>query len=501
MTDYDIQNRKNKFIYNEDKGAVGLLYNNKVIFIIENKRIHHDQETWFKNALKQSGLGFETYRVISNCPDEEIHHICHAHAAYAQSGFDDASILVMDGMNKPDGISIGIFTAKAGKIEEVKTYSTAYSLGSFYGNGVYHCGFGSSDYAGKLMGASSYVTEQIENLPVFFSVNKETGDIERSDIQCVHNTEDDADIIFSFTNEECLIDLFKHLYFKESKFTFEHVKVAASFQQMFEHSVQSLLDFMRNTLPSRNLIITGGCGLNCVMNGKVIRSGMWNDLFIPNMCEDQGNIIGRMVMELGQKVTKPYIYNSVTYPVPKDYRKKISKEELAERIHKGQIVAWFEGGSEYGPRALCHRSILAKPTFPWMSNRINEIKHREYWRPLAPVVLDTHFTTFFDVPGRIWYPHKVMLATEYIRPEWQRKIPAVCAPDNSSRPQVLTNCPENHTLYSLMQDYNLPILVNTSMNDAGMPICEYPQNAIDFVSQYDDVLLVFVKNNTLYIKE
>ena len=80
-----------------------------------------------------------------------------------------------------------------------------------------------------------------------------------------------------------------------------------------------------------------------------------------------------------------------------------------------------------------------------MSYRVNEVKNREYWRPLAPVVLDTHFKEIFDVDGRIWYPHKVMLATEYIRPEWQRKIQSVCAPDNSSRPQVLTDNKYNHT--------------------------------------------------------
>ena len=164
-------------------------------------------------------------------------------------------------------------------------------------------------------------------------------------------------------------------------------------------------------------------------------------------------------------------------------------------------MLWFEGGSEYGPRALCHRSILGDPTLPWMAYRINEIKGRESWRPLAPVVLDTHFKQFFDVDGRIWPPHKTMLVTEYIRPEYQRKLQAVCAPDNSSRPQVLLDIPENHTLYSLMKTYDLPILVNTSMNGAGEPICETPEDAIRFASRHKDVLLVFVKNDKIYVRE
>ena len=487
------------------KGAIGIEIGGKVQFLIETKKLGKtSQNDWIQEIIKRFGLDASACKAFSNMVDEEIHHLAHAWSAYVQSGFDDASILVMDGMNRPTGVSIGIYKAKNNEIETIKTYSTKQSLGTLYGIGVMHCGFQNSDHAGKMMGASSFMTEPIEKLPVYFEVDKITGEISRSDFQCNYSYYDvkTRSSKFEFSNPEIFIDLFDNGYhLNQKKFNFRCIKIAAAYQQMFEHSVQSLLDFMHNTLPSRNLIISGGCGLNCVMNGKIIRSGMWDDLFIPNMCEDQGNIIGRMVMELGQKVTKPYIYNNVTYPVPKEFFKQISKEDLASRIHKGQIIAWFEGGSEYGPRALCHRSIIAKPTFSWMSNRINEIKHREYWRPLAPVVLNTHFKEFFDVDGRIWYPHKVMLATEYIRPEWQRKLPAVCAPDNSSRPQVLTNCPENHTLYSLMQDYDLPILVNTSMNDAGMPICETPQDAINFTSNYRDVLLVFAKNDKLYIKE
>ena len=490
-----------------DKGSNGLIVNNEVVLLIETKKVKNPPEWLFNNAKR---FGIEKHNcsgiLQNNPPDRDQHHICHAWAAYAQSGFTDASILVIDGMDHPLGNSIAIYKANGDTIEKVKTYPIKHSLGSLYSAGVSLCGWENTDWCGRLMGASAYATD-INNVEPFLIVDPYTGDIIEENGYFYVTDLDKYDEQtgqghkMNFAPTEYLNKIIAPREGDIPKFDFTCVNIAGTIQYLFEQSVQSLLNFMYNTLPSRNLIITGGCGLNCVMNGKVIRSGMWNDLFIPNMCEDQGNIIGRMVMELGQKVTKPYIYNNVTYPVPKDYRKKISKEELAERIHKGQIVAWFEGGSEYGPRALCHRSILAKPTFLWMSNRINEIKHREYWRPLAPVVLDTHFKTFFDVPGRIWYPHKVMLATEYIRPEWQRKLPAICAPDNSSRPQVLTNCPENHTLYSLMQDYDLPILVNTSMNDAGMPICEYPQDAIDFTSAYRDVLLVFVKNDTLYIKE
>lgn len=478
------------------KGSNGLLVNNKIIFIIETKKVKNPPD-WLFNVAKSYGIERAECSIICNNPNPKLHHLCHAYAAYSQSGFKDASILVIDGMNEPGGISIAIYKANNDKLEEIKTYPMAYSLGSFYSNGVMLCGFQNVDYAGKLMGAAAYAEPDI-NCPPFFIVDSKSGDIIENNCKFVYDGINVNIIGADFLQK--LIGDNKDLTEEDHPFDFRRVTTAATVQYLFEQSVFSLLDYMYNVLPSKNLIITGGCALNCVCNGKIIRSGKWKNLFIPNMCEDQGNIVGRMVMEYGQKIKEPFIYNKITYLIPKTYNKIISKEELANRIRKGQIIAWFEGGSEYGPRALCHRSILANPLLKRTAYRVNEVKNREYWRPLAPVILDTHFKEVFDVDGKIWYPHKVMLATEYIRPEWQRKIQSVCAPDNSSRPQVLEDNIYNHTLYSLMSKYDLPILLNTSMNGAGEPICETPEDAIKFSKRNSDILLVFVKDDKIYTK-
>ena len=476
------------------KGANGLLVNNKVLFIIETKKVDKPTD-WLFKAAEKFGINKQDCKIIENNPTSDKHHLCHAYAAYSQSGFKDASILIIDGMNEPNGISIAIFKAENDKIELIKSYPTAYSLGSFYANGVVLCGFNDVDHAGKLMGASSY-SKNIRDCPPFFLVDKYTGEIIEENAKFITNNK-----YLKFIGDDFLEKMIgsKNISPK-TQFDFTNILTASTVQHLFEQSVFSLLEYMHNTLPSKNLVISGGCALNCVCNGKIIRSKKWNDLFIPNMCEDQGNIIGRMVMEYNQKISKPFIYNNITYKIPKEYNKIISKSELADKIRKGQIVAWFEGGSEYGPRALCHRSILANPEIPWMAYRVNEIKHREYWRPLAPVILDKYFKEIFDVDGRIWYPHKVMLATEYIREQYQRKYQTICAPDNSSRPQVLSDIKENHTLYSLMDNFDLPILMNTSMNDAGKPICETPNDAINFCNKNTDIMLVFVKDDKIYIK-
>lgn len=497
-------------IHNCPNGAIALIYKNKPCFLIETDRVKNPADWLYKQFnhtfTNMTQLDKKTF-IIGNNITGEPHHLAHAYAAYSQSGFKNASILVIDGSDSNfldpeidfnECHSISIYKACNNTIETVRKYTVKTSLGSFYAWGVHRCGFGTNHrYAGKLMGASSYGVP-MKNYPHFLLVDQNTGDIlEESNLFTINDVNNQ-----SFGNTKLAKIIFGYEVIQnEYSFDFTCAQKAATIQRMFEESVFSLLRYIRNTLPSNNLVLTGGCALNCVCNGKIIRSGMFDDLFIPNMCEDQGNVIGRIVMELGQEVSKPYIYNNVTYPVPKEYHKQISKEELANKIRNGQIVAWFEGGSEYGPRALCHRSILGNPELRWMANRLNEIKRREYWRPLAPVVLDTHFKKFFDVDGRIWAPHKVMLATEYLRPEYQRKFQAVCAPDNSSRPQVLLDTRDNHTLYSLMKDYDLPILVNTSMNGANEPICETPENAIEFASRNSDVLLVFVKGDKLYIKE
>ena len=515
----------------------------KILFAIEDERVlrrkHHlyegNSRKWIFDRLKEFDIDytsdieiFDTHGITQNqiindknsfdlkgaekghsiAENEGTHHLYHALNAYYQSGFKDASILIIDGCDYPiNGTSIAIFKAENDKIELVKSYGTDRSLGLLYGFGCIQCGF-TWDEGGKLMGLSSYGKVDYNNYVPFFLVDKYTGEITESH-GCFNQRKyvnECPSATIEFDNE--LINCLQYHYYPDkfipniSDFNFKKANFAAYIQKLFEDAEFSLLEYMHNTLPSRNLIISGGCGLNCVANGKIIRSKKWDNFFIPTTCNDAGNAIGIAIHKFNIKISKPLIYNRYTYKIPKEYNKIISKLELADKIRKGQIVAWFEGGSEYGPRALCHRSILANPELSYMAYRINEIKNRHYWRPLAPVVLDIYFDEIFSSfnETKLTDLHKVMLATEYISPNWRYKIPAVCACDGSSRPQVLTDIKENHTLYSLMYDHNLPILINTSMNDKGEPMCETPEDAINFCNKNTDVMLVFIKDDKIYTK-
>ena len=444
------------------------------------------------------------------------HHLFHALNAYAQSGYKDATIVVLDGYDYDDGYAIGIFKAKGDKVEPIKMFSAKYSLGIYYALGCIMCGFGWNE-GGKLMGLASYARESMEydfHIYPMFELDHNTGTILKEYIHFDQreyiNESPSAKIFLMGKLTKQLLKYGNAKSFNEllhRPFSMKNAPLAAYFQLSFEKTIFEFIHYAAMNGESDNLILTGGCALNCVANGRILRSHMFDNVFIPPQCDDAGNALGAAIHRYGIKVNEPLVYNRITYPIPKEYNKEILSEDVANWIKSGKVVAWFEGGSEYGPRALCHRSLLADPSLPYISYRLNEIKNRDYWRPLAPVVLDKKFGQFFEpidpFLGDLEYqePHKYMLATEYLKPDCRLDYPAICAPDGSTRPQVLLPGKHNVTLYNIMDNYHLPILVNTSMNTRGEPICETPQDAIKFCEGKPDVMLVFVKNGKIYTKE
>ena len=443
------------------------------------------------------------------------HHLYHALNAYKQSRFNDAAIIVIDGCDYPEnGKSIVIYQAKDNKLTEVKSYDTRHSLGLYYALGCIMNGFNWNE-GGKLMGLSSYTRETMgynrDVYPMFIldsdgNITKEFIHFEQREYV---NEGPSAKVFISdelkskfleYGNANSIEDLIHR------PFSIGNAPLATYFQLSFEHTLFQLVEFAENAITSDNLILTGGCALNCVANGEMMRSTLFENVFVPPQCDDSGNALGAAIHRFGIEVKEPMVYNKITYPIPDGYYREIESKDVAHWIRTGKIVAWFEGGSEYGPRALCHRSLLADPERPYISYRLNEIKNRDYWRPLAPVVLDTYFSKIFEAVDPLldpeWQaPHQYMLATEYLRSAYRLQYPAICAPDGSTRPQVLTRNKHNVTLYNIMDNYNMPVLVNTSMNTRGEPICETPEDAIKFCSGKLDVMLVFVKNGKLYTKE
>jgi carbamoyltransferase len=251
-------------------------------------------------------------------------------------------------------------------------------------------------------------------------------------------------------------------------------------------------------LPSDNLIIAGGCALNATANGILLRSGLFKNVFIPTNCDDTGIPLGNCFYRYPEWQPTLKYNNQWTRVENIGAYEEVDLNYVYKALNQRRIIAWFEEGSEYGPRALGHRSLLAIPDTETIRLGINEIKGREYWRPLAPIVTDNYWYSLTDEKPQ--YLHELRLATVQLKPEIRDIYPAIYAVDGTARPQIIY--PNQGLLYELMNDYNLPCLLNTSLNFKGEPIIETVLDYISSVNRHHIPLnfidFILVQNGRLY---
>jgi carbamoyltransferase len=270
--------------------------------------------------------------------------------------------------------------------------------------------------------------------------------------------------------------------------------------------------WLRETTGARNLCIAGGVGLNCVANGKLARESGFENIWVQPAAGDDGNAIGcayyghlAILKQPRSHVInhayygRPYSDQEVKAAVSQRLVKLVSKtvtspdicKETAKLLADGKVIGWFQGRSEFGPRALGNRSILADPRTPEMKDILNSrVKHRQPFRPFAPIVLKERADEIFLGPGDSPY----MLMAKHVAPEWKDKIPAVVHVDGTARVQTVAE-EQNPILYRLLKEFEaltgVPVLVNTSFNIKGEPIVETPQDAIEcFLGTGIDVLIL-----------
>jgi carbamoyltransferase len=282
-------------------------------------------------------------------------------------------------------------------------------------------------------------------------------------------------------------------------------KAAAYVQRETEKIVLSLVDRLVKKTGKRKLCFAGGVALNCCVNGKLIQSGILDDIFIFPAASDRGQAVGNALYGFyklkgylpRKKLTNDYFGRSYTEKeiisalekkrksiersIPrKDFffeKKRSIVKTAAKLISEGKTVGWFQGRSELGPRALGHRSILADPRRKGMIKMINEkIKHREWFRPFAPSCLSDKMSDYFK-PNM---ESPFMLFTFDVKPEKKQEIPAVLHKDNTARVQTVTK-KDNGIFYELIKEFyrltRVPLLLNTSFNSQG-PIIETPEDAL-----------------------
>ena len=444
------------------------------------------------------------------------HHIAHAFSTFLASPYNEAAVLVADGAGNiahrrkagwlvmPDVEHTSAYLGGQAGLQEVwKVCGGKHamnSLGALYHLITLFAGFAPFE-EGKIMGLAPYGSERLAQAFARVVALETTG--------------------YSVRREFQPFDLRGRLFhraflnrFGKPRAVGEPLResdrdLARAVQETLEEAMIGLACRLHRQTRSRNLCLAGGVGLNCVANRRILdETGFDNCFFVP-CAGDDGTALGaalwawigkrggdrRYRMEhpfLGRSYSNERIENALN-----PYRSLLKARRVtnvgrkaARMLADGRIVGWFQGGAEFGPRALGHRSILADPRRPDAKDRLNQkVKHREDFRPFAPAVLENRAQEFFDLSG----PSPFMLQVGRVKnPE---RLPAVTHVDGSARVQTVSDRVENRRFWDTLAAFEevggVPVLLNTSFNVAGEPIVESPTDAIECLlnSQLDALFL------------
>lgn len=414
------------------------------------------------------------------------HHQCHAATAFYNSGLPDAAVLTIDG--RGGMYSSAIWRAHACNITRISGQPYTDSLGEFYHSIARYLGFGEFG-EGKVMGLAAY-GNPLRFLPEIAKVLI-CGD--NSHWFKVRNFR--ADQLFGSIQPN-----------PQDVLHAPYPEIAAAAQAGLSSCVQAMARKAVHDVQSRVLCLAGGVAMNCAANGDVLKAGLAEKVWAYAASGDAG-------LPLGAALSAAALHGELRPPLQFDayLGPEYSEQECAEAllyarlafdryddiavatariIESGGAVGWFQGRMEIGPRALGNRSILADPRFARIRNKVNDIKGREPWRPLAPVVKCDSASDFFEMNS----PSPFMLFAVKVRAEKQSLIEGVVHIDGTARPQTVTprqNLPMYKLLTAFERFTGLPILLNTSFNLAGEPIVCSPTDAVKtFAKSKLDVLVL-----------
>ncbi len=409
------------------------------------------------------------------------HHLSHAASAYYCSGFNNANVLTIDGSGETE--SFVFYIAENGKLKRVwdiplgGRFSTKKlsSIGMVYTAVTSLLGLG-INAEGKTMGLASY-GNPIYDFSEILNIKKH----------------DDYTIDKSMVKKK-----YGHLARSDSdEITQEHKDLAASLQKALEDSIVNLAKEAYEYSGFKNFALAGGVALNCNMNSLILEQDFCEKIFIQPAAHDGGIALGAALYVSGDagEVERKELLNAYYGPEFSDddiekllkeskleYERFVNIEEItAKLISDGNIVGWFQGRMEMGPRALGNRSILSNPIIKDMDTRVNKyVKHRETWRPFAPSVIEESASKYFKGVDK-QKSSPFMLHTFYLQDEYIEKFPSITHVDRSSRIQTVRK-EQNKIYYNLLKEVEKntghPIVMNTSFNDNGEPIVCTPKDAL-----------------------
>lgn len=423
------------------------------------------------------------------------HHIAHAASAFNCSPYDNAAVMTVDGRGE---LATTTYNVGSGQnLSRIGQVNMPHSLGLLYEDVTTHLGFLHSSDEYKVMALASY------GKPAFV---KDFRDI----ITITGNGQ------FTVTNQN-LTERFGPKRLRHEEFTGHHFNIAHSLQLVLEETLLDLTCWLRKETGEENLCMAGGVALNCVANARIRDKKDFKNIWIQPASGDDGTALGAALWVDAQqrKDNERSFVMDHAYWGPDFSDAEIEKfmqwckvpyrkldnvaVEAAEILAQDKIIGWYQGRMEFGPRALGARSILASPISPSMQARLNEVKDREDFRPVAPVVLEEEAGKWFS--NAAYSPF--MLFVYDVVEDKADKIPAVRHTDGTARIQTI-NEQQNKPYYDLLKAFyrktGVPVLVNTSFNTLGKPIVCSPRDAIEcfWSSPFDALIIgsfVIEKNN------
>jgi len=399
------------------------------------------------------------------------HHVAHAASAGLAAPVRDSSVLVLDGRGEAVSHLAGRYAA--GELEVLASQALPHSLGLLYEDVTEHLGFLRSSDEYKVMAMASY--GQPRFLAELTDPVRATGD------GGFHTDPVDWG------------SLAKRLG-PGDDWTQDHADLAASVQRRLEEVLLDLVRWLHQQTGGTALTLAGGVALNCVANTRIAAEGPFDQVWVQPAAGDAGTALGGALhvaagagdpvgpmpgADLGRGWTDAEVETWLTTAKVPYERPADIADAVAELLADNGIVAWFQGRSEYGPRALGHRSLLAHPGFPANLERMNDVKGREQFRPVAPMVLAERAR---DIFGRGPVPSPYMLFVHDVAASWRERIPAVVHVDGTARIQSVDRADEPlvaRMLERFEARTGLPVVVNTSLNTAGRPMVDDPRDALE----------------------